>query len=203
LERRAAGPHHHAELGPRHHARGAGGDTARAPAPARRAHPHVPGDQWLRRGHGRQAQEPPAHLRRRHRARPRPALPRRLPPAAGYGCQVSLCWLGFGGVGGVVLRRVAGGGSPVGLIAAAGAGGLLGALIALPALRLQALYLALSTLAFAVLMDNIFFLSVLGGQGGNQKVGRLHLWFVSFRGDRADMVLLAVAFAFLANLVLA
>ena len=33
----------------------------------------------------------------------------------------------------------------------------MGALIALPSLRLQGLYLALSTMAFAVLMDNMFF----------------------------------------------
>ena len=43
------------------------------------------------------------------------------------------------------------------LIVATVSTGLLGAVVALPALRLRGLYLALSTLAFALLMDNVFF----------------------------------------------
>jgi branched-chain amino acid transport system permease protein len=70
-----------------------------------------------------------------------------------------------------------------------------GALVALPALRLTGLYLALATLAFAVFCDNMVFRqkAVLGE--ATVPVGRLDLPGVSFDGDRAYFVLLAAVFA--------
>src|SRR5258708_40120674 len=44
-------------------------------------------------------------------------------------------------------------------IVATDSSGLLGSIVALPAFRLRGLYLARSTLAFALLMDNVFFAS--------------------------------------------
>ena len=44
----------------------------------------------------------------------------------------------------------------VGMIAAAGAGALVAVLIGLPALRIKGLYLAVTTLAFAVALDSYF-----------------------------------------------
>ena len=54
----------------------------------------------------------------------------------------------------MVASKVSHGSSPIGLLAAAGAAAVVGAVISLPALRLTGLYLALSTLAFAVLADH-------------------------------------------------
>ncbi len=55
------------------------------------------------------------------------------------------------------MHWVDGGSSVLGLLAAAGLCGAFGAVLALPAMRLRGIYLALATLAFAVLMDNVFF----------------------------------------------
>ena len=121
---------------------------------------------------------------------------------AGYGGQTSLCQMTFVGIGAVVASKISHGSSPVGILAAAGAAGVVGAVISLPALRLTGLYLALSTLAFAVLADNLFFLQVFGGGGGNV-VRRLSLLGISFDGQVAFTVLLSVVFMLMAAFVLA
>src|SRR5207302_1620132 len=121
---------------------------------------------------------------------------------AGYGGQTSLCQMTFVGIGAVVASKISHGSSPVGILAAAGAAGVVGAVISLPALRLTGLYLALSTLAFAVLADNLFFLQVFGGGGGNV-FRRLSLLGISFDGQVAFTVLLSVVFMLMAAFVLA
>jgi len=76
----------------------------------------------------------------------------------GYGGQMSLCQLTFAGLGAYAMAHVGGqSGSLLGILAAIGLAGGVGAIIALPALRLRGLYLALSTLAFAFAMDSGFF----------------------------------------------
>jgi branched-chain amino acid transport system permease protein len=79
---------------------------------------------------------------------------------SGMAGQVSLAQLSFAGVGGVVVSHI-GSGLPywLSLLCAVGASAVLGVLVALPALRLRGLYLALSTLAFAVLMDKVVFVN--------------------------------------------
>jgi len=76
----------------------------------------------------------------------------------GMSGQVSLAQFSFVGIGAVLLPHFA---SHMTWIAAAGLcaliTGAIGALLALPTLRLRGLYLALSTLAFAVLVDSMFF----------------------------------------------
>ena len=66
----------------------------------------------------------------------------------GYAGQISLCQLTFLGVGAFVMGKVSGGDSWLGLILAVVVSGAVGALVALPAIRLRGLYLALATLAF-------------------------------------------------------
>jgi ABC-type branched-subunit amino acid transport system ATPase component/ABC-type branched-subunit amino acid transport system permease subunit len=111
----------------------------------------------------------------------------------GYGGMVSLCQLTFAGLGAYAMSHVGGsGGSLLGLLAAAALAAVVGALVALPTLRLRGLYLALATLAFAQAMDTVFFTKVLGS-GGSFEVARPHLPFVP-RGDRAYLFELAVAF---------
>jgi branched-chain amino acid transport system permease protein len=121
----------------------------------------------------------------------------------GYGGQVSLCQYSFVGLGAFVFARVAGDGNPLGLLVVAVIAAAVGALVALPALRLRGLYLALSTLAFAELAYFMFFLqpNVMGRSA--LKVHRLALPLFSVKTDRANVVMLAVAFSLLALMVLA
>lgn len=81
-----------------------------------------------------------------------------LVPLTGFGGQVSLCQMSFAAVGAVVMAHHGHGGNPLTLVLVALVCGLVGALVALPALRLSGLYLALSTAAFAVFLDRWVFL---------------------------------------------
>jgi len=119
-----------------------------------------------------------------------------LVPLSGYAGQVSLCQFTFLGVGAVTMHAVGGGSSVLGLLAAVGACAAMGAVLALPTLRLRGLYLALATLAFAVLMDNVFFQSSsIMGVGGTLAVGRPDIFGMHFTTDRAFDVFLAVVLA--------
>jgi branched-chain amino acid transport system permease protein len=103
----------------------------------------------------------------------------------GYGGDVSLCQLSFVGIGALVAAR--GFAIPftglsfhpqVSLLSMATAFVLtatVGALVALPALRLRGLYIGLGTLAIAAAMDHTVFETTLvgfGAQGSNLDVGR-------------------------------
>jgi branched-chain amino acid transport system permease protein len=120
----------------------------------------------------------------------------------GYGGQVSLCQLSFAGIGALVVGKI--GATPTGFLAAAAATGAVGALVALPAVRLRGLYLALVTLAFARFMDLVVFPnpSVLGATD-RLAVDRFHVGSLHVDGDRAYFVLLAVVFVGVAAGVLA
>jgi branched-chain amino acid transport system ATP-binding protein len=97
------------------------------------------------------------------------------------------------------MGKIAGGDSLFGVVAAVAFAAAVGALSALPALRLRGLYLALSTFAFAVAMTAVFFNNNnVFGQGGAQKVGRVLL-----HGNSGFIVLIAVVFAAAAVGVLA
>jgi branched-chain amino acid transport system permease protein len=116
-----------------------------------------------------------------------------LVPLSGYAGQISLCQYSFLGLGAVVNHWVSGGNSVVGLLAAAGMCAAVGAVLALPVLRLRGIYLALATLAFAVLMDNVFFTSSsIMGVGGSVSVGRPDVFGMHFQSNRSFDVLLAV-----------
>ncbi len=119
-----------------------------------------------------------------------------LVPLSGYAGQVSLCQFTFLGLGAVTMHAVDGGSSVLGLLAAVGVCAGVGAVLALPVLRLRGLYLALATLAFAVLMDDVFFQSSsVMGVGGTVTVGRPDIFGMHFTTDRAFDVLLAVVLA--------
>ncbi len=120
----------------------------------------------------------------------------------GYGGQVSLAQMTFVGIGAFAMARFGVGGNPLGLLMAPLLAAPLGALVALPALRLQGLYLALATMAFGVLAEEMLFpRSWLFGSGARE-VPRLDVFGVSFSGEQTFFVLLAVAFAALGVLVL-
>ena len=121
----------------------------------------------------------------------------------GYGGQISLCQYSFLGLGAWVFAKVASHGNPAGLLVVAAVGAVVGAIIALPALRLQGLYLALSTLAFGQLAYYMFFLEPKFMGRSSLKVHRLALPFVSVASDKANVFMLAIVFGLFALLVLA
>ncbi|MBV8560786.1 MAG: ATP-binding cassette domain-containing protein, partial [Acidimicrobiia bacterium] len=110
---------------------------------------------------------------------------------SGYAGQISLAQLTFVGFGAFAMGKIAGGDSVFGLVAAAGLAGVVGAVSALPAMRLRGLYLALITFAFADAMTYVFFNNnAVFGNGGALHVGR-----VIFHGNVAFTVLIAAVFA--------
>lgn len=121
----------------------------------------------------------------------------------GYAGQLSLCQLTFVGLGAFAMARVGGGDSVLGVVAAAALAAAAGVVVGLPALRVQGLYLALATLAFAVLMDTLFFLDRRVFERGSLTVGRLRLAGLSLGEPGAYLVLLAVVFAGFAVLFVA
>ena len=78
-------------------------------------------------------------------------------PLVGYGGQISLCQMTFAGIGAVVFAHATGSGNLLGLLLAFAVPAMVGALTALPAIRLRGLYLALATAAFAQFCDTFVF----------------------------------------------
>src|SRR5580704_9304497 len=113
---------------------------------------------------------------------------------SGYAGQISLCQYTFLGLGALAMHWVDGGGSVLGVLAAVGLCAGVGAVLALPVLRLRGIYLALATLAFAVVMDDWPFQSWFGSSGAVQ-VGRPDIFGMRFVTDRAFDVLIAVVLA--------
>jgi branched-chain amino acid transport system permease protein len=122
----------------------------------------------------------------------------------GYGGQISLCQMTFAGLGAFAMGRVASGHSWWGLLAAVALSAAVGALVALPALRLRGLYLALATLAFASAMDTAFFANEhTFGVSGSLTVGRLSVFGLSLTSDKRYLVFLCAVFALVAIFLLA
>jgi branched-chain amino acid transport system permease protein len=129
-----------------------------------------------------------------------------LVPLVGYAGQISLCPMSFAGIGAIVMAHHGGGGSIGGLVLAAVVAGAVGALIALPALRLSGIYLALATGAFAVVLDRWIFLLPafdvgpvhveLFGQAGIP-VPRLHFLGIDDTDPRAELLVFAAVFCVL------
>lgn len=121
----------------------------------------------------------------------------------GYGGQVSLAQYAFMGFGAWLFGALSPGGSILGLVGVAVVSAAIGAVVALPTLRLRGLYLALSTLAFAELAYFLFFSqsSVMGST--DRAVPRVHLPFISLAGGRAELYFECVVFALFAVGVLA
>jgi branched-chain amino acid transport system permease protein len=127
-----------------------------------------------------------------------------LVPLVGYAGQISLCQMSFAAIGAMMMAQFGGTGSLWGLFVAVLATSAIGALIALPTLRLQGLYLALATGAFAVFLDvwvftlrkvDVWGLHLDLFSGGSLTVPRLDVLSVSFDSTRASVILLAIVFA--------
>jgi branched-chain amino acid transport system permease protein len=119
--------------------------------------------------------------------------------------------LSFAGIGAVAYAHL-GLDSPLALLWAALWAGAVGALVALPAIRLAGIYLALATGAVAVMLDQWIFvlpnLSIFGHDfflfnGGSLPVRRPSVAGLGLDGSRAYFVYSAVVFALLTLLVVA
>jgi branched-chain amino acid transport system permease protein len=146
-----------------------------------------------------------------------------LVPLIGYAGRLSVCQLSFAAIGAIVVSHFGQGGNPIFLGLAALVCALIGALVALPTLRLSGLYLALATAAFALAVDGwIFRLPEFSAvirvpftsltlyrqrvdvfQGGNLDITRFRLAGVSVASDHAFMIFGAIAFAAMLFVVVA
>ncbi len=126
----------------------------------------------------------------------------------GMSGQISLCQATFAGLGGFAAGQLANHfGLPVvlGMVAGGVLAALLGVIVAVPTLRLAGLSLALATLAFALLVDNILFPNSWVGNGaGGVTVPRPSAGPVSFAAPHSFFVLsvgILAASAFVVKLV--
>jgi branched-chain amino acid transport system permease protein len=119
----------------------------------------------------------------------------------GLSGQVSLTQYLFVGVGAFVTGKVFGGDSVAGMILGGLLAAVLGAIVALPAVRLRGLHLALSTFGIALIGRE----AVLGDRRvfglGGLTVGRPHIFGISTSSDAAFAVWCAVVFTVLAVVV--
>jgi branched-chain amino acid transport system permease protein len=111
----------------------------------------------------------------------------------GMSGQISLCQATFAGLGGFTAGQLADHyGLPVvlGMVAGGILAALLGVIVAVPTLRLAGLSLALATLAFALLADNILFPnSWIGNGAGGVTVPRPSAGPVNFAAPRSFFLL--------------
>jgi branched-chain amino acid transport system permease protein len=123
-------------------------------------------------------------------------------PLTGWAGQVSLAQLTFAGVGAFAMFKFAGdSGSPVGLLWAAVIAVPFGAAMALPAVRLQGLYLALASMAFARMAEPLFFdQPEVFGKSGN-RIARLSIFGYEFDDQRAYLLLVTGLFGAMAVFV--
>jgi branched-chain amino acid transport system permease protein len=121
----------------------------------------------------------------------------------GLSGQISLCQYVFLALGAWAMGSLGGGSTFGGLVAAAAVCVPVGLLVALPAIRLQGLYLALVTFGFAVISQTLVFDDPHIFGRHNVAVGRPRLLGVDFAGDRAFLALCGAAFAVVAEGVLA
>jgi branched-chain amino acid transport system permease protein len=135
-----------------------------------------------------------------------------LVPLVGLAGQISLAQLGFAGIGAVVMAHHGAGGNPVGLLLAVVVCAAVGALVALPVLRLSGIYLALATAAFAVALDRWIFnlpdfdlgpvhISIF--TRGSVDVAPLRVFGYAFDTPARQLLLANVAFVAVAMLVVA
>lgn len=123
-----------------------------------------------------------------------------LVPLTGWGGQVSLAQITFAGAGAFAMWKVAGAsGNPIGLVAAAAIAVPFGIAMALPALRLQGLYLALASLAFARMAETLLFdQPEVFGTGTGARLVRLSMFGYRFDDQRSYLLLVTALFGVLA-----
>lgn len=136
-----------------------------------------------------------------------------LVPLTGFAGRISLCQLSFAGIGASVWAQWGNHGNPLWMLGAAAVAAVIGALVALPALRLSGIYLALATAAFAVTLDRWIWtlppVKIFGTvtlnlfQTGSASASALNLFGYTFDTAPRQMMLMATVLALLTLLVVA
>lgn len=126
-----------------------------------------------------------------------------LVPLTGYAGLVSLAPLTFAGIGAVLMSKMPGDGNVVSLIAVVVIVALIGAVVALPALRLEGIYLALATGAFALLVSILVFNQGKIFSNGVAEVPPLRISGLDLSQPRPKAIFLSVAFAVVGLLLVA
>ena len=122
---------------------------------------------------------------------------------SGYGGFVSMAQLSFMGIGAAVVCKLETH-NPMIIVLAVLVCGAIGALVALPVLRLTGLYLALATFAFAELLDKLVFqTNALFGYGGQLFAKRPHIFGYKFESYMPFLILMAVILVLVAAGLLA
>jgi branched-chain amino acid transport system permease protein len=126
-----------------------------------------------------------------------------LVPLTGWAGQVSFAQITFAGAGAFAMYQWApfGSGSPAALVLAAAFAVPFGALMCLPALRLQGLYLALASIAFARMAESLFFDQPEVFGNGAKPVPRPSIFGYRFTDQRAYLLLVTGIFAVMAIFV--
>ncbi|MDQ1511470.1 MAG: branched-chain amino acid transport system permease protein livM, partial [Actinomycetota bacterium] len=118
-----------------------------------------------------------------------------LVPLTGWAGQVSLAPLAYAGIGAVAYARLGGAhGSIWAVFLAALVTVPVGAFFAFPAMRLHGLYLALATLAFAAMVEEVFYSQPFAVGPGERPVTRVHLLGIDFSSPKSFLVLVTVVF---------
>ncbi|HZZ96700.1 MAG TPA: ABC transporter permease, partial [Jatrophihabitantaceae bacterium] len=116
----------------------------------------------------------------------------------GYGGYVSMAQLSFMGIGAAVVCKMDTT-SPMAVLFAVLISAAIGALVALPVLRLTGLYLALATFAFAELMDKLVFqTNIMFGFNGSLNAQRMSLFGYNFGSRSSYNVLMLGVFIVIA-----
>lgn len=124
-----------------------------------------------------------------------------LVPLTGYAGQISLAQMTFTGIGALAMATWGATGSPVGVAIAVVLCAVVGAVVALPALRLSGIYLALATAAFALFCTSMVFGQSEVMPGGSIQVPGLSIGGFEVTNDYRQLILFAVTFALLGNLL--
>jgi branched-chain amino acid transport system permease protein len=111
----------------------------------------------------------------------------------GLGGQISLCQAAFAAIGAFTTAQLvakAGMSVLVAMVLGALVAAVVGAIVALPALRLGGIYLALATLAFAVMFENVIVpMEWLNGGSRGLRVPRPYILGIDFADDRKFLLL--------------
>jgi len=126
----------------------------------------------------------------------------------GMAGQISLCQATFAGIGGCATAQLAtrfGMSVLVAMVIAAALSALIGALLAVPALRLGGIFLSLATFAFALFFDNVMArFDWVGGGVVPEDAPRPTIGFINFdQSDKAFLVLCLLVLVIISVLVLA
>lgn len=120
-------------------------------------------------------------------------------PLTGWAGQVSLAQITFAGIGAWTMWKVAGStGNPLGLVAAAAVALPFGLLMALPAMRLSGIYLALASMAFALVGQYLLFGQPEIFGSANRTLERPEILGVDFADQQTFLLAATAVFALVA-----